>query len=236
MKDVTIVEGLPRADSRWIAEQLGVQHKNVVALLDAHTDDMREFGTFAFETRKSGGRPVRFAFLTEEQALFLGTLAKNTKDVVAFKKQLVRAFAEARRALQRSAKRTPITAHTSIDFQKANSRRVNGYLADKYGQDEIRQHNHDNCTIHDRQGRSPSELKEVGRRMKLPSKRRNSGKAVMREIDPAGACCMSLADTLVVHTGKSVREVSHVSVAARNVFAGMLALGVTPAELDGGVA
>lgn len=234
MKDVQIVEGLPRADSRWIAKQLGVQHKNLLVLIEEHQAEMREFGTFAFETRKTRGRPERFVFVTEDQAVFLGTLSKNTKAVVAFKVQLVKAFSAARRAIQREAKRVPIGTHTDRSVQISNSKRVNGYLADRYGKDEIKEHNRDNCVIHDRQGRSPSELREVGRRMGLKSRQRNSGKAVMREIDPAGACCMSLADTLVVQTGKNVHDIAHVSKSAREVFAGMLALGVLPAELETG--
>lgn len=239
--EIKIVEGLPRADSRWLADRLELNHRVLMRTIHRYSAQTEEaFGLVRFEDAavkvpgQRGTKRTRYALLTEDQALFIGTMSRNNETVVAFKAHLVKAFSEARKALQRAAKRTPVDAHISVAFQKMNSRRVNGVLAEKYGKDGVREHNRDNCVIHDRYNRTPKELLEVGRKKGLPSKRRNSGKAVMREIDPAGACCMSLADTLVIQTGRSVREVAHVSQAARNVFQGMLALGVTPAELDEG--
>ncbi|WP_310625800.1 Rha family transcriptional regulator [Limnohabitans sp.] len=54
--------------------------------------EISAFGTLAFETRKSGGRPTEFAMLNERQALLLISLMRNTKAVVTFKVRLVQEF------------------------------------------------------------------------------------------------------------------------------------------------
>ena len=81
-----------RIDSRWIAEGLGIQHKNILELIENYKADFEEFGTFAFETRKSGGRPERFVFLNEDQSYLLLTFSKNTPNARGMKKKLVKSF------------------------------------------------------------------------------------------------------------------------------------------------
>ncbi len=94
-------QGEQRVDSRVIAEQLGVQHKNTIALTEKHTRHFEKFGVVPFQTDKpskgtAGGRPERFALLNEDQAYFLLSLTKNTTRVVDLKVCLVMAFREAR--------------------------------------------------------------------------------------------------------------------------------------------
>jgi Rha family phage regulatory protein len=92
-----------------IAHGLGVQHKNLLETIKAHRQAVEsDFGLIAFETRKiisdtGKGRPEKTAHLTEDQALFVGTLSRNSARVVAFKATLVRSFAEARRQLRNAA-------------------------------------------------------------------------------------------------------------------------------------
>lgn len=84
------------------AEGLGIQHKNLLETIATHKQAIEDdFGLIAFETRKveGKGRPERFAELTEEQALFIGTLSRNSPRVVSFKAVLVRSFSEARKRL-----------------------------------------------------------------------------------------------------------------------------------------
>lgn len=87
--------------SETIAEGSGVQHKNVLELINANRADFEEFGTVAFETRPlpSGGLPVRLAMLNEQQATLLMTFQRNTAQVREFKKALVRAFFDMARRL-----------------------------------------------------------------------------------------------------------------------------------------
>jgi len=94
------VDGALIVSSETIAEGSGVQHKNVLESVAKNRADLEEFGTLAFETRKSGGMPVRIALLNEQQAMLVMTYLRNTDQVKAFKKALVHAFYEMRRQLQ----------------------------------------------------------------------------------------------------------------------------------------
>jgi phage regulator Rha-like protein len=91
-----------RADTRLMAQHLGIKHKNVFEMVKAHRDDFEQFGVVPFQTEKpngaAGGRPERFALLNEDQAYLLLTFSRNTAKVRALKVKLVRAFSEARRA------------------------------------------------------------------------------------------------------------------------------------------
>lgn len=104
-----------RADSRNIAEALGINHRSMIRLIDKHQQAIEEverianpenqfhqvrFQITVGKRKQGGGNPERYALLTENQCYFLGTLSKNTARVVAFKARLVIAFAEARKLQQ----------------------------------------------------------------------------------------------------------------------------------------
>lgn len=82
--------------SETIAEGSGVQHKNVLELIVGNQRDFEDFGPVAFETRPlpGGGYAKRIALLNEQQATLLMTFQRNTDQVRAFKKALVKAFFE----------------------------------------------------------------------------------------------------------------------------------------------
>jgi phage regulator Rha-like protein len=86
----------PRVDSFEIAENIGIQHKNVMGVIDSYQADFEELTTLAFKTRKSKGRPTRYALLNEDQAYLLLTYSKNTPQVRSLKLNLVRAFKQSR--------------------------------------------------------------------------------------------------------------------------------------------
>lgn len=93
----------PRVDSRLMAQQLGGDHANVFELVTNYRSDFEQLGVVRFQTEKpmpgsKGGRPERFALLNEDQAYLLLTYRRNTAKVRALKVQLVKAFAQARRA------------------------------------------------------------------------------------------------------------------------------------------
>ncbi|SEB28919.1 Rha family transcriptional regulator [Arthrobacter woluwensis] len=82
-----------RVESTTIAEGTGVQHKNVLELIETHRAALEEFGQLAFETRPGyNNAPVRIAMLNEPQATLLMTLSRNLGRVVEFKVALVKAF------------------------------------------------------------------------------------------------------------------------------------------------
>lgn len=87
--------------SEIVAQGVGIQHKNLLALIRKYQPDFEEFGTPAFETRGSEGTADYqvFAILNEQQATLLVTYCKNTETVRKFKVALVKAFYEMRQQL-----------------------------------------------------------------------------------------------------------------------------------------
>ena len=83
-------------DSMILAEGAGVEHRAVIQLINSHKEDIEEFGRVTFEMRpfetNGGVQKMKICRLNEQQATFLISLMKNTKPVVAFKKELVRQF------------------------------------------------------------------------------------------------------------------------------------------------
>lgn len=96
--ELILHQGEQRVDSRVIAGQLGVQHKNSYNLIKRYEADFRGLGILAFQTEEIRGRgqPEKFALLTEDQTYLLLTYSRNTKKVRALKVNLVMAFREAR--------------------------------------------------------------------------------------------------------------------------------------------
>lgn len=88
-------DGEPVISSETVAAGSGIQHKNVLELIDANRRDFEDFGQIAFETRPGyNNSQVRVALLNEQQATLLMTFQRNTDQVRTFKKALVKAFFE----------------------------------------------------------------------------------------------------------------------------------------------
>ena len=87
-------------DSLILAKGAGVEHSSVIKLITNHIDDVSEFGRVGFEIRpfetNGGVQKVKICRLNEQQTTFVISMMKNTKQVVAFKKELVRQFFEMR--------------------------------------------------------------------------------------------------------------------------------------------
>ena len=93
--------GEPRVDSRILSAHMGNTHEHLRELIEDYRQHFARFGVPRFETAKPlrgsiGGRPERFALLTEDQCYFLLTLVRNTDRVVDLKARLVLAFRKAR--------------------------------------------------------------------------------------------------------------------------------------------
>lgn len=87
-------DAIPFTTSEIIAEHTGVQHHTVTRLLRDNEEDFKEFGIYGFQIHKfdGRGRPEKIYQLNEEQATLLITYLRNTPQVRAFKKELVRQF------------------------------------------------------------------------------------------------------------------------------------------------
>ena len=134
MREITITtseQGSLVVSSRDFALGLDIQHKNLIETIRTHQQAIEEgFGLIVFETRKidekdspfetanlatakRSTKPQTVAYLTEDQALFIGTLSRNSKRVVEFKATLVKSFAQARQRLQPA---TPTTDQLLIQL------------------------------------------------------------------------------------------------------------------------
>ena len=97
---IVSAKGEPRIDSRLMAGHLGVKHPHLFEQVKNYKADFEALGLLRFQTGKAcGGRPEKFVLLTEDQSYLLLTYSKNTKQVRALKLNLVKAFREARRAV-----------------------------------------------------------------------------------------------------------------------------------------
>ena len=103
--------GILVVDSRLIAPQLGIEHINFLETLEDNKAPIEEaFGVIRFETEKpkmgsKGGRPQKFALLTEDQAYVAMTFSRNTPEVLQAKIELVQAFSKARDLLKQRQSR-----------------------------------------------------------------------------------------------------------------------------------
>ena len=85
----------PLTTSQIVSEQLKRTHKSIMNLVNAHKKDFEEFGTLSFSKGKStGGRPIEFVYLNEQQLTFLimnmKALKKDGDRVLDFKKLITK--------------------------------------------------------------------------------------------------------------------------------------------------
>ena len=100
-------EGIHLIDSRVVADELGIKHTNLMQTIYKYQPEIESFGLITFQTEavknenSRGAKYQKIAYLTEDQAIFIGTLSRNTPKVVAFKAKLVQSFAKARKFLEK---------------------------------------------------------------------------------------------------------------------------------------
>lgn len=93
---VKLVGNEPVTSTQIIADGMKLEHRAVMSLVDKYKSDLEEFGLLTFQMskvdRKKMGRPIRFAWVNEQQATFLISLMRNSDIVVKFKKLLTKEF------------------------------------------------------------------------------------------------------------------------------------------------
>jgi len=120
--------------------------------------------------------------------------------------------------------------HTNVSIQKQNSKDVNKKHYIERGIESVIEYNRTSCLLHT--GKTPHEIKEIGKTAGLKTIERNSAKEVLRHIKPEMACAMSFTDDLV-KKGFDLKTVSELSLkAAMPLFRGMIEIGAIPAELN----
>lgn len=92
-------------NSKVIAEGTNNRHEAVQKIISKYQADIEDFGALRFEMRVlkhenyKGSTREKIYLLNEEQATFVITLLRNSKIVVAFKKELVKQFYAMRKFL-----------------------------------------------------------------------------------------------------------------------------------------
>jgi phage regulator Rha-like protein len=112
---VTIENKVPLADSREIAEQLGIEHESFFKMVKQYEEEVsKDFGQVRFEiglgTPGRGGKAPKWALLTEDQSYVYLAYSQNTEQARGCKRLLVKAFAEARAELTQAAPALPESA------------------------------------------------------------------------------------------------------------------------------
>ena len=128
-------DGTPTTDTLNVAEGTGVEHASVQRLVRENLNDFEEFGRVGFEIRPfdtAGGRQERqVAVLNEEQATLLLTYMRNSETVRTFKKNLVRAFWELRRAAPAAPELTEDEiVHQALQIQSRKVKELESKIAD----------------------------------------------------------------------------------------------------------
>jgi len=100
--EVTFTSGEYCVDSRLIARSLDIEHESLMRTISTYQAEIEELGILRFQIGeiKGRGQPAKYALINEDQAIFLATLSRNTRQVVDFKLKLTKAFALARQQLQ----------------------------------------------------------------------------------------------------------------------------------------
>jgi len=107
--EITKLNDIEVVDSRIIANELGIQHKNLIETIRKYQSSIESnFGQLPFKTETvinsvGAKNETTIVYLNEEQAIFVGTLSRNTETVIAFKAKLVKSFSEYRKAQQAHA-------------------------------------------------------------------------------------------------------------------------------------
>jgi phage regulator Rha-like protein len=92
---LTKKDNIPYVTNDTIAESLKLDIRSINRTISNYIDRLQEYGTVRFEITPLTQKKTYF--LTEEQALLLATLSRNSKRVVEFKQTLVSEYAKLRR-------------------------------------------------------------------------------------------------------------------------------------------
>ena len=110
MSNLSINErnGVLLIDSRLLAQELGVQHRSFYQklILKYQKEIEEDWGFLRFQIAKIAessqrGRPEKYALLTEQQSYLALTYSKNTEQARQCKRNLVKAFDEAKKLIEK---------------------------------------------------------------------------------------------------------------------------------------
>lgn len=170
--------------------------------------------------------------MVNESGLYSLILGSRKPEARAFKKWVTQeVLPQIRQIGQYIPSRTgvlPLQEHTRREVQIQMSKNVSGRQYRRGGKLACQIYHTKNCLTHT--GKTPTAIREEGKKLSLPSKITKSAREVARRLYPAKACSMSFADNLV-EQGHNEERVFPITKKAEPVFKDLLKLGVMPAEL-----
>jgi phage antirepressor YoqD-like protein len=90
------VKGEPRIDSRLISNELGVENRATIQIINKYKERLGDYGEVTFQMLPSlnhdSKQKENVCFLNEMQATFLVTLSKNSENAVSLKQKLVESY------------------------------------------------------------------------------------------------------------------------------------------------
>ncbi|MDD2290654.1 MAG: Rha family transcriptional regulator [Aliarcobacter sp.] len=93
---IDVIENEPRVSAIVIADNTNVKYESIRDIIKKYNDELSIFGEIPFADLKSvkqvQGRVKQVALLNEQQTTLLMTFLKNTKEVIEFKVNLIKAF------------------------------------------------------------------------------------------------------------------------------------------------
>ena len=97
MSEVELWEDEARTGTFLLSQGLDREHKIVRDIIEKYREDFEDFSILKKrKLRSTGGRAANEYMLDEDQFMFLGTLLRNTKKVVEFKKRIIQQFKKCR--------------------------------------------------------------------------------------------------------------------------------------------
>lgn len=150
--------------------------------------------------------------LITESALYKLALASNLEKAKPFRNWITQ---EVIPSIRKTGQYTiadqyeKLAVHQNINVQKFNSKAINAKNFTERGLDYVIDYNRQSCLLHT--GKTPHQLKEIGRKIGLSTKELSSGKEVLRHIDPARAAAMSFTDSQVKE-GLPLKAVAELSI------------------------
>jgi prophage antirepressor-like protein len=140
------------------------------------------------------GGPQETFFINEQAVYKLAFRANRSEAADLFTNWVAELLVKIRRgAYVPFAGKNP-EDHMRIEVQKQNSKAINSKMFLDGDVKAIKEHNSINCKVHT--GKSPKEVKAIGKTFGLKSAERTSAKEVIRHIRPELAASMSMADRL----------------------------------------
>ncbi|MDO7852957.1 Rha family transcriptional regulator [Hymenobacter convexus] len=222
--------GNPITDSLKVAAGFGKTHGNVLQAIDRmECDATFSRMNFHSSTYTDGrGKQQRFVVMTEAGFTFLVT-GFTGKRAAIFKQGYIAQFEKMRSELALRNQPINLAEHTERAIQLSNSKAANKLNFETGGKGGAIGYSQRSCEIHT--GKRPNVIVAQARAAGLPTKFLKSAKEVLRQTQPAVACCMSLADSLLLR-GIPIDEAAVVTKKATPLFAGLIGLGIGIQQLD----